>query len=56
MHPKLAAVRRALAGGVTSAHLISGLAADAVLAEVFTNQGSGTMIVTQDGAAAERAA
>jgi acetylglutamate kinase len=56
MHPKLAAVRRALAGGVTSAHLISGLAADAVLAEVFTNQGSGTMIVTQDGVAAERAA
>lgn len=48
MHPKLAAVRRALAGGVTSAHLVSGVMPDAVLAEVFTNQGSGTMVTMQD--------
>lgn len=56
MRPKLAAVRRALTGGVTSAHLVSGVVADAVLTEVFTNQGSGTMIVAQDAAAKVQAA
>jgi acetylglutamate kinase len=30
---------------VLSAHLVSGLAPDALLAEIFTNEGSGTMIV-----------
>lgn len=56
MRPKLAAVRRALAGGVTSVHLVSGLQADAVLTEVFTNQGSGTMITAEPQATAEHAA
>ncbi|MDE1887987.1 MAG: acetylglutamate kinase, partial [Gammaproteobacteria bacterium] len=56
MRPKLAAVRRALTGGVTSAHLVSGVVADAVLTEVFTNQGSGTMIVAQDTVAKVQAA
>ena len=46
MRPKAASVRSALAGGVPSAHLVSGVAQDALLAEVFTNEGSGTMIVT----------
>jgi acetylglutamate kinase len=50
MRPKLAAVRAALQGGVPSAHLVSGTSPDALLAEVFTNEGSGTMIVA--GAAA----
>ena len=45
MRPKAAAVKSALQGGVPSAHLVSGLAPDALLAEVFTNEGSGTMIV-----------
>ena len=45
MRPKVAAVKAALLGGVPSAHLVSGLAPDALLAEVFTNEGSGTMIV-----------
>jgi len=45
MRPKATAVRTALAGGVPSAHLVSGVAPDALLAEVFTNEGSGTMIV-----------
>ncbi|MGH8363674.1 MAG: acetylglutamate kinase [Gammaproteobacteria bacterium] len=56
MRPKLAAVRRALTGGVTSAHFVSGVVPDAVLTEVFTNQGSGTMIVAQDSAAKVQAA
>ncbi len=45
MRPKLTAVRNALQNGVSSAHLVSGLAPDALLAEVFTNEGSGTMII-----------
>ena len=46
MRPKVAAVKAALKGGVPSAHLVSGFVPDALLAEVFTNEGSGTMIVT----------
>ncbi|WLT31434.1 acetylglutamate kinase [Geothrix sp. PMB-07] len=45
MRPKLAAVKAALSAGVPSAHLVSGLAPDALLAEIFTNEGSGTMLV-----------
>lgn len=56
MRPKLTAVRRALSGGVTSAHLVSGLQPDAVLTEVFTNQGSGTMITAHEPQVAEHAA
>jgi len=44
MRPKLEAAKKALAGGVPSVHLVSGLAPDALLTEVFTNEGSGTMI------------
>lgn len=47
MRPKIAAARSALGGGVHSVHLVSGMLSDAILAEVFTNEGSGTMIVTQ---------
>ena len=56
MRPKLAAVKRALTGGVMSAHLVSGVLPDAVLTEVFTNQGSGSMIVARDDTAEEQAA
>ena len=45
MRPKIAAVKAAIEGGVQSVHLVSGLAPDALLAEIFTNEGSGTMIV-----------
>ncbi len=47
MKPKIAAARAALAGGVESVHLVSGVLSDAILAEVFTNEGSGTMFVAQ---------
>src|SRR4051794_16559860 len=47
MKPKIAAARAALAGGVASVHLVSGVLPDAILAEVFTNEGSGTMFVAQ---------
>jgi hypothetical protein len=39
--------RAALTAGIPSIHLVSGLLPDAILAEVFTNEGSGTMIVAQ---------
>jgi acetylglutamate kinase len=47
MRPKIAAARSALAAGVASVHVVSGELSDAILAEVFTNEGSGTMIVRQ---------
>jgi len=56
MRPKLTAVKRALTGGVSSAHLVSGVMPDAVLTEVFTNQGSGTMVVARADKAKEQAA
>lgn len=56
MYPKLAAVIHALTHGVSSAHLVSGQVPDAVLAEVFTNQGSGTMVVAEEPAVAEPSA
>ncbi|MDQ6938873.1 MAG: acetylglutamate kinase [Verrucomicrobiota bacterium] len=47
MKPKIAAARAALAGGVHSIHIVSGVLSDAILAEVFTNEGSGTMFVAE---------
>jgi acetylglutamate kinase len=47
MRPKIAAAKSALVGGVTSVHIVSGVLSDAILAEVFTNEGSGTMIVAR---------
>jgi acetylglutamate kinase len=47
MRPKLTAARKALNAGVASVHLVSGVRADAILAEVFTNEGSGTMLVAK---------
>ena len=44
MAPKAGAIRRALGGGVAAAHLVGGLSADALLTEIFTNEGSGTMV------------
>ena len=46
MRPKISATRKALSLGVTSVHFVSGVLPDALLTEVFTNEGSGTMIST----------
>ncbi len=45
MRPKLDAARHALEGGVASVHLVSGVGPDNLLVEIFTNEGSGTMLV-----------
>jgi len=45
MLPKAAAVDMALANGVTRVHIISWKAPDSLLLEVFTNEGTGTLIV-----------
>ncbi len=45
MLPKASAIESAIRGGVRRVHVISYTARDSVLAEVFTNEGTGTMIV-----------
>lgn len=50
MWPKSAAIRAALAGGVASAHVISYRFPDALLTEIFTNEGCGTMICLNEPA------
>jgi acetylglutamate kinase len=47
MRPKIAAARSALSAGVASVHFVSGPLSDSILTEVFTNEGSGTMLVAQ---------
>lgn len=47
MLPKLEACARALTGGVKRTHILNGLKPDALLMEVFTNAGCGTMIVSR---------
>lgn len=45
MLPKVAAIERALAGGVPRVHVISYSLPDSLLLEVFTNEGTGTLVV-----------
>jgi acetylglutamate kinase len=45
MLPKSKAIESAIRGGVRRVHVISYAAPDSILAEVFTNEGTGTMIV-----------
>ncbi|MBK7935443.1 MAG: acetylglutamate kinase [Acidobacteria bacterium] len=45
MIPKLESLIELLARGVKSAHIISGTTRNALLAEVFTDQGTGTMVL-----------
>jgi acetylglutamate kinase len=45
MLPKAAAIETALLGGVPRAHLISWRAPDALLCEIFSNEGAGTLVV-----------
>ena len=44
MIPKLRACADAVDGGVGSAHIIDGRVPHALLIEIFTNEGIGTMI------------
>jgi acetylglutamate kinase len=46
MLPKATAIEAAIRGGVRRVHVISYKATDALLAEVFTNEGTGTLIVS----------
>lgn len=45
MRPKVAAIRRALLGGVARVHVVDGRRPGALLEEVFTTEGSGTLVV-----------
>jgi acetylglutamate kinase len=45
MLPKARAIEAALRGGVERVHLISYKVPDSLLLEVFTNEGTGTMVV-----------
>lgn len=45
MIPKLQSISELLRRGVHSAHIISGMNRNALLSEIFTNEGTGTMIV-----------
>jgi acetylglutamate kinase len=55
MIPKVGACARALQGGVPRAHILNGTVPHAVLLEVYTDEGVGTMI-TIDGAGAAKGA
>ncbi len=45
MLPKATAIERALRGGVPRVHVISSELADSLLLEIFTNEGTGTLVV-----------
>ena len=45
MLPKAAAIENAIRGGVRRVHVISYRSADSLLAEIFTNEGTGTLVV-----------
>jgi acetylglutamate kinase len=45
MLPKASAIESAIRGGVRRVHVISYRSTDALLAEIFTNEGTGTLIV-----------
>lgn len=47
MLPKLAACREALLAGVSRVHIVNGAVPDSLLGEVFTNEGSGTLLVRE---------
>jgi acetylglutamate kinase len=56
MLPKVAAIERAIAAGVPRVHVISYSQPDGLLLEVFTNEGTGTLVVadTNELSAAEQ--
>ena len=55
MRPKAAAIRRALTGGVARVHVLDGAMPQALLREVFTTDGAGTLVVVNERAAAPEA-
>ena len=50
MIPKLLACAEAVEGGVAQAHMIDGRAEHAILIELFTDQGIGTMVCREEQA------
>jgi acetylglutamate kinase len=50
MRPKAQAIAAALDGGVPRVHVVSHLQTDALLREIFTNEGAGTMVVASSAA------
>ncbi|HVN42698.1 MAG TPA: acetylglutamate kinase [Steroidobacteraceae bacterium] len=58
MLPKSSAIETAIRGGVRRVHVISYSAPDSLLAEIFTNEGTGTLVVADTNAlsAAEQGA
>jgi acetylglutamate kinase len=48
MIPKLEACAEAVEGGVRSAHMIDGRAEHALLVELFTDEGIGTMVTGEE--------
>ena len=49
MLPKAAAIESAIANGVQRVHIISSKMSDSILLEVFTNEGTGTLVVDDIG-------
>ena len=45
MLPKAAAIESAIRGGVRRVHVITYKSTDSLLAEIFTNEGTGTLVV-----------
>ena len=53
MVPKVAACVHALRGGVSRAHILNGTVPHALLLEVYTDEGVGTMITEPDGGSSD---
>ncbi|ABD12530.1 N-acetylglutamate kinase [Frankia casuarinae] len=53
MIPKMEACRRAVRGGVPQAHVLDGRVPHAVLLEIFTDDGIGTLIMAESGTSPE---
>ena len=47
MRPKVAAIRKAPLGGVPRAHVVDGRQPGALLQEVFTTEGAGTLVLPE---------
>jgi len=55
MLPKASSIEAALRGGVRRVHIVGAAVTDGLLAEVFTNEGAGTLVVADAAAAAPQA-
>ena len=53
MLPKAKAIETAISGGVIRVHVISYAISDCLLLEIFTNEGTGTLVVKTIGALTE---